>query len=76
MREQITFSTRFHSPPPGFGWADTIHVEDFGQFDPNAYKTVPPMTKLSYKSRLIDRMASSEHYGVKVTGDDLLRVIL
>jgi hypothetical protein len=60
----------------GFGWADTILVEGYDQRDPAGYATFPPMKKLSYKSRLINRMASGEHHGVKVTGDDLLRVIL
>jgi hypothetical protein len=60
----------------GFGWADTILVEGYSQVDPAAYATFPPMKKLSYKSRLINRMSSGEHNGVKVTGDDLLRVIL
>ncbi|MDR2642943.1 MAG: hypothetical protein LBC74_09130 [Planctomycetaceae bacterium] len=61
---------------PPFGWADTIMVEAFDQRDPVAYSTFPPMTKLSYKSRLIDRMSSGKHKGVKVTGEELLRVIL
>ncbi|MDR2172066.1 MAG: hypothetical protein LBP59_18130 [Planctomycetaceae bacterium] len=60
----------------GFGWADTILVEGYHGTDPAAYATYPPMKKLSYKSRLINRMASGEHHGVKVTGEDLLRVIL
>jgi hypothetical protein len=34
------------------------------------------MTKMSYKSRLVHRMMSGEHNGIKVTGDDLQRVIL
>jgi hypothetical protein len=34
------------------------------------------MTKLSYRSRLVDIMSSGKHHGVKVTGDDLMRVIL
>lgn len=63
-------------PPPGFGWADTILVEGFGIVDAKAYLTVPPMTKLSYRSRLVERMASGTHHGVKVEGDDLMRVIL
>ncbi|MDR1291544.1 MAG: hypothetical protein LBK06_10120 [Planctomycetaceae bacterium] len=61
---------------PPFGWADTILVEAFDQRDPVAYSTFPPMTKLSYKSRLIDRLSSGKHNGVKVTGEELLRVIL
>lgn len=64
------------NPPPGFGWADTILVEGYDQRDPAAYHTVAPLTKLSYKSRLVERMASGTHHDVKVTGDDLLRVIL
>ncbi|MDR3198799.1 MAG: hypothetical protein LBU34_13110, partial [Planctomycetaceae bacterium] len=60
----------------GFGWADTILVEAYDQRDPAAYATYPPMKKLSYKSRLIHRMMSGQHNGIKVTGDDLLRVIL
>ncbi|MDO4583975.1 MAG: hypothetical protein Q4D62_07715 [Planctomycetia bacterium] len=64
------------NPSPGFGWADTILVEGFHVMDPKAYVTTPPMTKLSYKSRLVKRMASGTHHDVKVTGEDLLRVIL
>ncbi|MDR1957678.1 MAG: hypothetical protein LBQ54_01290 [Planctomycetaceae bacterium] len=60
----------------GFGWADTILVEGYDTNDPAGYATHPAMTKLSYKSRLIDRMRSGTHNNVKVTGDDLLRVIL
>jgi hypothetical protein len=60
----------------GFGWADTILVEAYSTLDPAAYATYPPMKKLSYKSRLVHRMRSGEHNNVKVTGDDLLRVIL
>ncbi|MDR1925335.1 MAG: hypothetical protein LBQ66_13275 [Planctomycetaceae bacterium] len=69
-----------------FGWADTLLVEAFGQRDPEAYSTFPPTCattpanklypKLSYGSRLVKRMSSGEHHGVKVTGDDLMRVIL
>jgi hypothetical protein len=63
-------------PIGGYGWADTILVESYSTLDPVAYQTYPPMTKLSYKSRLIHRMMSGEHNGVKVSGEDLLRVIL
>jgi len=63
------------NPPPGFGWADTIMVEAFDQRDPVAYSTFVPMTKLSYKSRLVERMASGEHHGVIVDSENLLRVI-
>jgi hypothetical protein len=59
----------------GFGWADIIMVEAFGTLDSVAYRTTPPMTKLSYKSRLVDLMSSGKHYGVKVDPEALLRVI-
>ncbi|MDR2642643.1 MAG: hypothetical protein LBC74_07605 [Planctomycetaceae bacterium] len=60
----------------GFGWADTIIVEGYSTLDPKAYATFPPMERLSYVSRLVRRMRSGEHHGIKVTGEDLLRVIL
>ena len=60
---------------PGFGWADTIRVEGYSTVDPKAYATVPPMTKLSYKSRLVERMASGAHHNVVVDPISLLRVI-
>jgi hypothetical protein len=53
-------------PPPGFGIADTLLVEAYDQRDPKAYITPEPMTKLSYKSRLIDMAASGRHHDVKV----------
>jgi hypothetical protein len=54
------------SPPPGFGIANTIMVEGYGQTDPAAYRTPPPMTYLSYKSRLVELMSSGQHYDVRV----------
>ncbi|MDR0522449.1 MAG: hypothetical protein LBH00_11440 [Planctomycetaceae bacterium] len=76
-----SWGTRYREMPRGkeiggYGWADTILVESFDQRDPAAYATYPAMTRLSYKSRLVKRMMSGEHHGVKVTGNDLLRVIL
>jgi hypothetical protein len=59
----------------GFGWADIIMIEAHGTIDSVAYVTTPPMTKLSYKSRLVELMASGKHYGVKVDQESLLRVI-
>jgi hypothetical protein len=64
------------NPPGGFGWADTILVEAYDQRAPAAYATYPAMKRLSYKSRLIERMSSGKHFGVKVSGDELLRAIL
>jgi len=54
------------NPPAGFGIADTILVEAYDQRDPAAYVTPEPMTKLSYRSRLIDMASSGEHYDVQV----------
>ncbi len=59
------------NPPAGFGIADTILVEAYDQRDPAAYVTPEPMTKLSYKSRLVDIAASGKHNDVKV--DELSR---
>jgi hypothetical protein len=59
----------------GYGWADVIMVEAYSTVDSAAYQTYPPMTKLSYKSRLVDVMSSGKHYGVKVDDEMLSRVI-
>lgn len=53
-------------PPPGFGIADTLMVEAFDQRDPKAYATPEPMTRLSYKSRLVHIASSGTHNKVKV----------
>jgi hypothetical protein len=57
---------RPENPPPGFGIADTILVEGFGQFDPKGYATPAPMQYLSSRSRLIERVSSGKHHDVKV----------
>ncbi len=62
--------------PPGFNIAGTIHVEAYDQRDPAAYETFPPMTQLSYKSKLIEIASSGQHNDVKVDPDSLLRLIL
>ena len=74
-----TWGTSYKKRPdtkPPFGWADTILVEAYDQRAPKAYATYPPMQKLSYKSRLVERMSSGKHHGVKVDPENLLRVIL
>jgi hypothetical protein len=63
------------NPPPGFGIANMIMVEGYGQIDPAAYRTPEPMTYLSYKSRLIDLAASGQHYDVQVDPVSLQRLI-
>ena len=54
------------NPPPGFGIAGMLMVEGYGTVDPAAYETPPPMTALSYSSRLIEIASSGKHYDVKV----------
>jgi len=63
------------NPPPGWGIADMIMVEGYGQRDPAAYRTPKPMTRLSYKSRLIERASSGKHNKVKVDPISLRRLI-
>jgi hypothetical protein len=59
------------NPPAGFGIADTILVEAYDQRDPAAYVTPEPMTRLSYKSRLVEIASGGKHHDVKV--DELSR---
>jgi hypothetical protein len=62
------------NPPPGWGYADMIMVEAFDQRDPAAYQTPKPMTRLSYKSRLIELASSGKHHDVRVDEESLLRL--
>ena len=64
------------NPPPGFGIAGMLMVEGYDQRDPAAYKTPPPMTKLSYASPLVQLVSSGEHHGVRVDEESRLRLIL
>ncbi len=61
--------------PPGFGIADTFLVEGYDKVDPVAYRTPPPMTRLSYRSRLIDIASSGKHHDVRVDEISLQRLI-
>jgi hypothetical protein len=63
-------------PPPGWGIADMIMVDGYDQRDPLAYRTHPPMTRLSYVSRLVERVSSGRHHDVKVDAESRLRIIL
>jgi hypothetical protein len=63
-------------PPPGFGIAGMLMVEGYGQLDPRAYQTPPPMTALSYRSKLIELASSGRHHDVRVDDESLLRLIL
>lgn len=48
------------------GLAGVIQAEQYDQRDPAAYRTTPPMTGLSYKSRLLELATSGKHHGVSV----------
>jgi len=63
------------NPPPGFGIADMIMVEGFGTHDPAAYRTTRPMVNLSYRSRLVERVSSGKHHGVKVDEISRRRIV-
>jgi hypothetical protein len=63
-------------PAPGFGIAGMLMVEGYCTVDPAAYSTSRPMTRLSYKSRLIELCASGRHYDVKVDPVNLHRLIV
>ncbi len=62
-------------PPPGFGIAGCLLVEAYGTVDPKAYVTPPPMTTLSYRSKLIEMVTSGKHHDVKVDEISRLRLI-
>jgi hypothetical protein len=57
------------------GIAGMFMVEAYATTDPRAYRTLPPMTKLSYRSRLIELASSGKHYGVSVDPVNLQRLI-
>jgi hypothetical protein len=63
------------NPPPGFGIADTIMVEAYATTDPKAYRTPEPMTRLSYRSRLVEMASNGKHHGVKVDAISRQRLI-
>ena len=62
-------------PKPGWGCAGMIMVEAYDKLDPNAYRTPEPMTRLSYRSRLIDIASSGKHHAIKVDDVSLRRLI-
>jgi len=64
----------FPGPCEG-GIANTILAEAH-PWRPADYGTLPPLTKLSYASPLIDLAASGKHYETKVDDDSLLKLIL
>jgi hypothetical protein len=73
-----TWGTAYKLPenaPPGFGIADMLMVEGYEKTDPMAYRTPLPMTRLSYRSRLIEIVSSGKHHDVKVDPISLQRLI-
>ena len=66
---------RPENPPPGFGIADILHVEGYDQRDPVAYQTPPPMSALSFRSKLIEIASSGKHHDVKVDPVSLQKLI-
>jgi hypothetical protein len=57
------------------GLAGVIHAENYDQRDPAAYRTLPAMTHLSYRSKLLELAASGRHHGVKVDETSRLQLI-
>ncbi len=64
----------FPGPCEG-GIANTILAEAH-PWRPADYGTLPPLTKLSYASPLIDLASSGQHYETKVDAESLLKLIL
>ena len=61
---------------PGYDLAGTLKVENYSTVDPAAYRTPEPMTRLSYKSKLVELASSGKHHDVKVDPYSLLRLTL
>ncbi|HOX37396.1 MAG TPA: hypothetical protein PL033_05335 [Candidatus Brocadiia bacterium] len=57
------------------GIAGAIMVESYAQSDPKSYATFRPMKYLSSDSMLIRNASSGKHNGVKVGGEELMRLI-
>lgn len=62
--------------PPGWGIADTLLVEAYGTTDPEAYRTPEPMTRLSYRSRLVALVSDGKHHDVQVDPVERLRLMV
>ena len=61
--------------PPGWGIAGMIMVESYDKKDPAAYRTPKPMTRLSYRSKLIEIASSGKHNDVTVDPVSLRKLI-
>lgn len=60
---------------PGYGIAGALAVEGTGGNTMGGLRTLQPGSVLSSNSRLIDLAMSGDHYGVKVDGEDLQRLL-
>ena len=79
MTGRPTWGSPYHmpaKPPGGWGIANMLMVEGYDQRDPAAYRTPPPMTHLSYNSRLIEIASRGTHHDVKVDPISLRRLIV
>ena len=61
---------------PGYDYAGALKVENYSRVDPAAYRTPEPMTRLSLRSKLVERASSGKHHGVSVDPYSLLRLIV
>ena len=59
--------------PPSI--AGALMCENFAHSDPDSYATTPPMTYLSYTSKLIHNAMSGRHHDVKVDPEGLRKLI-
>jgi hypothetical protein len=57
------------------GLANVIASENYDQRDPAAYRTLPPLAHLSYRSKLLELAESGKHHGVKVDETSRLQLI-
>jgi hypothetical protein len=59
----------------GYGLAGALPVEAGRYKGQDPYGPIPPLSMLSYASPLIDLVTKGKHNGVKIEGEDLLRLI-
>jgi len=73
-----TWGKAYRAPnpvPPGWGIAGVLMVEGYHQRDPAAYRTPEPMSRLSYRSKLIEIASSGKHNDVRVDAVSLRKLI-
>ncbi len=57
------------------GLSGVIQAENYDHRDPAAYRTLPPLTHLSYRSRLLELATAGKHHGVRVDETSRLQLI-